>query len=422
MIENARQWEGQVVDGRFPLSQYLGGGDHSAVFATASDDLAIGTAVLKLIETDPADAEIQLARWKSAAAVSHSHLVRLFRTGRAQLDGKDLIYLVMERADEDLSQVLPQRPLSADETLEALDPALDALAYVHSRGLVHGRLRPANLLAVGGRLKLSSDRLRPAGEARSASEEPGPYDAPETAHAGIAPAADVWSLGVTLVEALTQHAQPERELPPGLPAPLLDIVRHCLERAPERRWTVAQIQARLRPPAPAVRTAPPAKPRRKSSAPRYAGLAVAFALVLAAIVASPRLFNRRQEPEKPPATPAPVERASPAPQETPAPAAAPGGVLERVLPDVLASARNSIRGKVRVSVQVRVDPSGAVTSAELAAPASSQYFSRKALEAARQWRFSPPQAGGQAVASGWLLRFEFERSGANVTAQRTPEP
>ena len=403
MIEDRKDWEGQVVNGRFPLLQYLGGGERSAVFATATGGQTIPKAAIKLVQAEPDDATSQLARWESAGLLSHPNLVRLFETGRCQLGGVELIYVVMERADEELSQVLPQRALSAAEALDVLEPALDALAYVHAQGLVHGRVRPSNLLAVGETLKLSSDRLCPAGEPRQQPEGPDVYDAPDTDGAGITPAADVWSLGVTLVEALTQRPA---TLPPKLPAPFGDIARGCLERDPGRRWTVAQIQARLRP---------AGKPR--ASRWRYAAMAAAL-VVAAAIVAGPRL-RREPEREKPqPATAAELSPAAafPAPsraaEESKDPVRASGGVQRQVLPDVLPRARNAIRGKVKVSVKIRVDESGRVADAELASRGRSRYFAGKALEAARDWTFTLP------VPSEWLLHFEFDRGGTKVR----PEP
>jgi len=69
-------------------------------------------------------------------------------------------------------------------------------------------------------------------------------------------------------------------------------------------------------------------------------------------------------------------------------------------------------------VQVRVDPSGKVVDARLAPLGPSKYFARVALEAARRWKFRPARVGGQGVASEWLLRFEFERSGTTVKPQQ----
>ena len=86
MTRDWKQWEGQVVNGNFPLRQYLGGSDHSAVFLTERRGQEPQRAAIKLISADPATVEVQLARWEAAAKLSHPHLLRLFQTGSCQLD------------------------------------------------------------------------------------------------------------------------------------------------------------------------------------------------------------------------------------------------------------------------------------------------------------------------------------------------
>src|SRR3984957_6224137 len=205
MTEALKQWEGQIVDGIFPLRQYLGGSDHSAVFLTECGNGIPQRAVIKLFPFDFATADLQLSSWESAGQLSHPNLLRLFRSGKCRIEGHDLLYLVMEYAEEDLSQILPQRALTPEETRDMLGPVLDALEYLHARGFVHGDLKPANILATGDHLKLSSDRSSRIGESQNGSRRAGAYDPPEAASGRLTPAADVWSLGMTLVEVLTQH-------------------------------------------------------------------------------------------------------------------------------------------------------------------------------------------------------------------------
>jgi hypothetical protein len=69
--------------------------------------------------------------------------MRIFTTGRSQLSDDPLIYLLMEYDDESLSEVIPTRPLTAEEVREMLKHALSALAYVHGHGFLHGHLKPA---------------------------------------------------------------------------------------------------------------------------------------------------------------------------------------------------------------------------------------------------------------------------------------
>jgi TonB family protein len=95
-------------------------------------------------------------------------------------------------------------------------------------------------------------------------------------------------------------------------------------------------------------------------------------------------------------------------------AAARGSVLQRVMPDVSKGALRTITGRIKVGVEVAVDSSGNVSNAKLSPAGPSRYFSSRALEAGRQWKFKPPQANGQAVASNWRLLFEFGRGSTQV--------
>jgi TonB family protein len=252
MTEASKQWEGQIVEGIFPLRQYLGGSDHSAVFLTEHSAGEPQKAAIKLSPADPATADSQVSSWEFASQLSHPNLLRIFRVGRCRLGTDDLLYLVMEYAEEDLADILSQRALTPEETRDMLFPVLDALEYLHGKGFVHGDLKPANILATGDHLKLSSDAISRIGESQSASKRASDYDAPEAASGMLTPAADVWSLGMTLVEVLTRHlpewqSGPNREpvVPVNLSAPFLEIARQCLRMEPQRRMSVADIAERL---------------------------------------------------------------------------------------------------------------------------------------------------------------------------------
>jgi serine/threonine protein kinase len=198
-------WIGRVIDGRFTLIQWLGGSELGAVFLTVLPGDGSRKAAIKLIPADAADAEARLAGWVAASTLSHPHLMRIFHYGRCQIGAVRLLYAVTEYADEILAQILLERPLTPAEAGEMLEPVLDALAYFHGKGFVHGRLKPSEIMAVDDQLKLSCDNLLRVGEPGKPLLAPGVHVAPEVASGVISPAADLWSLGVTLVEALTQH-------------------------------------------------------------------------------------------------------------------------------------------------------------------------------------------------------------------------
>jgi len=252
MSEAWKTWEGQAVDG-FPLRQYLGGSDHSAVYLTQLNSSGEQKAAIKFIAAD-ASAYAQLAKWRVAGELTHPHLLQLIRVGRCELANTNFLYVVMEYAEENLAEILPQRSLQPGEVRQVLESALDALTYLHAEGLAHTRIKPGNILAAGDQLKLSSDTLSEISSSPVTVAQTGIYASPESATTPVSAAADLWSLGVTLVEALTQRTpvlrgqtDVELPLPETIPAPYLEIARRCLQVDPSRRATLKETSALLNP-------------------------------------------------------------------------------------------------------------------------------------------------------------------------------
>jgi TonB family protein len=461
MSETWKRWEGQVVNGALPLLRYLGGSDHSAVFLTERVGGAPQKAVIKIILANADRAEDQLLRWKQGAKMAHPGLLRLFESGRCELEGTSLLYVVMEYAEENLSQIVPERTLTPAEAHQMLPPVLKALAYLHGSGLVHGNVKPSNIMAAGDQVKVSSDTLRTAGEMVGRQGDLGVYDPPEAAKGKLSSMTDVWALGITLVEVLTQRPpvwNRAQAAPPalheGIPEPFREIVRRCLQVDPQQRWKVAEIAARLQlaeatPAKPVAPTTMPGEGKGKSVKWPLAVVAVGI-IAIALIALIPNVGPKGRIPSSPsrptevqPQAVAPPSAASPDPSrpprktkqspsthaKTPSPdgtteklppgAALKGAVLQQVSPRVSPSARKTIDGKIRVVVRVEVDPSGNVTNAKLVSAGPSKYFARLALESARGWKFTPAQVRGQAVASQWTLRFGFRRTDTEVVPEQT---
>jgi TonB family protein len=244
--------QGEVVEGKFPLQRYLGGSDHSAVFLTKYGDIHPKDAAIKLLAAPPGNAEAQLSRWRLAANFSHPHLIRILDMGRCQLGNASLLYVITELAGENLAEILPERALTAEEARDMLASLLDALVFMHSRGFVHGHIKPSNIMAVGEELKLSSDGICRLGEAVETNGSTSVYDPPEGSRSGATRGGDIWSLGVTLVEVLTReppewNASERRDPAPPetMPPPFPELARHCLRRDPKNRWSAATILAHL---------------------------------------------------------------------------------------------------------------------------------------------------------------------------------
>ncbi len=456
MADFSGHWEGRTIEGRFPLRRFLNGGDESAVFLTTYENR---DAAIKLLSTEPEKADAQLARWRAAQKLVHPNLIRILDMGRSELDGLTIVYVVTEYAEEDLSQVLPDRSLTAVEAREMLEPTLAALEYIHAQGFVHAHLKPGNIMAVDDHLKLSSDGI--CRLAAADGSVPSPYDPPERAQGIGAPAGDIWALGVTLVEVLTQKrpvTSPAVVFPADLPEPFAEIARRCLAMNPAERWTPAQISKQLNPVRSATAIAPAVAARKKRVPVGAIILLAAAVLVVAGVMIrqsqtetpaafpSPASSESVKAPETPPPAtdvkPAPVARPEP-PKEAPistaqqlpdanAPAEAKPPVEEKAkgetvtlealgeqpMPEIPAQARRTIRGKVTINVRVDVDSTGAVRDVKLESPSGSRYFADRTLKAVRQWKFKPIALNGSDSAQRWRIHFEFVTSGTKVQPKR----
>ena len=244
------EWEGRVVEGRFPLLQLLGGSGNSSSFLTVLPGLQ--EALIQLILADGAEANAYVSQWDFAMALSHPHLAKILAAGRCVIDRRDLVYVVSERSYSTLSKIIQEGALKANSAREIFTPVLNALSYLHENGVVHGHVNPSNIQLTDLQPKLSMTDLLVAGMANRSISASGNYDAPELRHGVVTAAADTWSVGMTLWEAVT-HAQPswdpsgneEPRIPQSLPRPFREIVRDCLRLDPLQRCTIQDVLQRL---------------------------------------------------------------------------------------------------------------------------------------------------------------------------------
>ncbi|MFI9449872.1 serine/threonine-protein kinase [Amycolatopsis sp. NPDC052450] len=211
--------------------------------------------------------------------------------------------LVEARTLEELASAGPMQPRFV---AEIGGKVLGALAAAHTAGIVHGDVRPANIL-VGpdGAVKLTgfgiAKALDPVGTPA--------FLAPETiaGHEGT-PHSDLWSLGVTLLSAseggnFFQRANVAatlyavvNEQPPfaRTPGPLADVLRGLLAKAPQARLLPDHALPLLAQAASGVETPVPilAAPRRPGLTPPsvfavlagVAGIVLGFALLANAML------------------------------------------------------------------------------------------------------------------------------------------
>jgi serine/threonine protein kinase len=258
-----------LLHGRYQLHAEIARGAIGAVWS--GRDTATGRAVaVKLLRSEAASQPDLVRNFMDEAEIlgelSHPCIVRPITFGREA----DRYVFVMELVDgEDLRRRLrrdgPVPPAVAANLVAQL---ANALAYLHGRGIVHGDVKPGNLIvpADGGPVRLAdfgvARRLRPAGTEPRATHATPEYVSPEVVEgAAPSPASDVYAMGVVLFEllcgrspfkggtpldVLNRHRQCTVVPPAGLPAPVWPLIERCMAPDPAHRPDARMIGVRLR--------------------------------------------------------------------------------------------------------------------------------------------------------------------------------
>ncbi len=190
-----------LIHQRYRLGRRLGGGGVADVFEARDLRLRRRVAV-KSCRNAHAPADL-VAEAELLAGLSHPGLLTLFDFG---YDGPRP-YLVLQLASGGtLRDRLDSGPLTTDRVAEIGLAIADVLSYVHGEGIVHRDVKPANVLFdEEGECYLADFGIAcPSGDPESKVRGTAAYLAPEQVSGDeIGPAADVYALGLVLLECLT---------------------------------------------------------------------------------------------------------------------------------------------------------------------------------------------------------------------------
>ena len=206
---------------------------------------------IKIIRSDLVHDVTARTRFLREAEVSahlkHEHILPLFEFGEDQ--GR--LFLVTPYIEGGtLAHRIKRGPLSLEEVHLLFVPLVQAVAYIHRRGVIHRDLKPTNILLdeQDGQLYV---RLIDFGIASVQGSTASPplttagnelgtiaYMAPERLSGVVAPSNDIFSLGVILYQMLTGNF-PEGQQTPELTRPLEYVVRRCITNRPEDRFATA---------------------------------------------------------------------------------------------------------------------------------------------------------------------------------------
>lgn len=230
---------GATLDDRYRIDGLIGRGGMAAVYR--ADDLALGRRVAVKVFSPATegidDADRRRSETALLASLTHPSLVTLYDA--AKDPGTHREFLVMELVEgRDLREMLRSGPIPREETARMLADLAEGLHVIHSRGIVHRDVKPANVLLAPAHLPTRrwNAKLADFGIARLLDESrltatgriigTPAYLSPEQVRGeALGSAADIYSLGLVVLEALT-GAQ-------SFPGPALESASARLVRDPE---------------------------------------------------------------------------------------------------------------------------------------------------------------------------------------------
>lgn len=271
---------GAVIGGAFRIDSMIGLGGMGVVYLAEQLSLKKPVA-LKILAPELVNEQSWQrfrAEAKTLAGLNHSSLVKVYDLG---IHDNSIPYYSMDfLPGESLEEVLATTgPLELRQALHVFIEVLDGLAYAHRNGIIHRDIKPGNIMLctidgveavkildfgiskLVGPHAASSQSLTAVGEIFGSPF----YMSPEQCAGGAVDArSDIYSVGCTLIEALTgfvpfegdefietvmmhQEEEPPRlsELNPDLkyPSSLDSVLAKCLAKRPSDRYQSAKEMA-----------------------------------------------------------------------------------------------------------------------------------------------------------------------------------
>jgi len=273
--------------GQYRIIKLIASGGMGQVYV-AEDTRLERQVALKVLPADMAGDPERLQRFereaKAVASLNHPNIVTIHSVEEAPgPDGAMVHFLTMELVEgQTLNGMVPPQGLPLDRFLGLAAPLSDAIGAAHQQGITHRDLKPGNIMVTGdGRVKVLDFGLAKLAEPAMVTDadaatvatvgaapitEEGKvmgtvaYMSPEQAEgATVDSRSDIFSLGIILYEMATgdrpftgdtkislissiikDTPTSVTEVNTELPNHLGRIIKHCLEKDPERRFQSAQ--------------------------------------------------------------------------------------------------------------------------------------------------------------------------------------
>jgi len=324
---------------RYEIIGTLATGDFATVYRGRDRELGRDVAIKEIhphFRRDPKQLERYWREAQLLASLQHPNVITIYDVVRSRG------WLILELMRSSLQKSIEKGPIDLDFLREILSDSLQALDFLHKNGIVHGDIKPSNLLLDSeGRVKLGDFGL-----ARRATDEHGSllkgttkYMAPELISAQfgpVGPASDLYSLGFTAYELMCGpdfellfptlntfgrdrqiawmmwHASADQKLPPihrvleGVPDDLAEVVDLLVQKNQQDRIRSAgealqklkrSAAVTVPPPVPAEVSEEELAARKKKQTTRI----IAIAAVVCSLVISALMLLPTEKKTPPPA-------------------------------------------------------------------------------------------------------------------------
>lgn len=324
---------------RYEILNAIATGEFATVCRARDRELGREVAVKQIHQqflNDPRQLERYWREAQLLASLQHPNIITIYDVVRPKG------WLILELMRGSLQKTVEAGPVDLDLLRGVLVCSLNALQFLHGNGVIHGDVKPSNMLVdASGRIKLGDFGL-----ARRASNEQGSllkgttkYMAPELVNnqfGPVGPASDLYSLGFSAYELLCGpqfealfpglmtfgrdrqiawlmwHAAPDRVLPPisrvleGVPEDLARVIERLSTKDLSKRYQSAQEVLRDLRGGQAVvagiedvpEDAPPPVDKKKKTRRIAAIAAMAMSLALCAVMLLPSGRSGQQEEVK----------------------------------------------------------------------------------------------------------------------------
>lgn len=205
---------------KFIVEKKLGRGSFSVVYKVI-DTLGDVARTVKLVVSDRHSTLDRLKKeYRHLVNIpEHPHVVRVLDAD--VIPGRDIPFLVFEYAEgSDVGDMIQERLLSPEDTLELGKQVIEGLAHLHAHGFHHCDIKPRNLLWTQKGAKIidfnvsvraDDNESRGGGSRRYL---PPDFDPEVIPHNGERADRDLYALGLTLYEALTSRYPWDTAEPP----------------------------------------------------------------------------------------------------------------------------------------------------------------------------------------------------------------